>query len=67
MGWTQSGDTLEQVRLCFPTQAEAEAYARQKGLIYTISPAHQRHLKPRNYTDNFRYIPPETAKDAKNA
>lgn len=67
MGWTQSGDTAEQLRLSFPTQVEAEAYARQKGLAYTVSPAHGRTLRPRNYTDNFRYIPPETGENSKNA
>ena len=58
MGWTSSGDTLNQVRLSFPTMQEAAAYAQQKGWAYTIQPPHERKVRPRNYVDNFRYIPP---------
>ncbi len=57
MGWTAAGDTLGQVRLHFPTQSEAEAYARKRELAYTVQPPHERRVKPRNYVDNFRYDP----------
>ncbi len=59
MGWTAAGDTLGQVQLRFGTLAEAQAYARKKGLNATVLPAHTRRIKPRNYADNFRYHPPE--------
>ncbi|MEM6682818.1 MAG: ETC complex I subunit [Pseudomonadota bacterium] len=54
MGWAGSGDTLEQVRLTFATQAEAIAYAKREGLAYRIVPVHDRTLKPKSYADNFR-------------
>lgn len=60
MGWTASGDTLNQVRLEFATMDEAIAFAQKKGWAYTVLPAQERVLKPRNYVDNFKYIPPET-------
>ncbi len=58
MGWVSSGDTLNQVKLNFGTMEEAVAFARKKGWEYTLSLPHERRLKPRNYSDNFRYIPP---------
>jgi len=59
MGWTASGDTLNQVRLTFKTVEDAVAYAQQKGWGYSVLPTHERHVVPRNYADNFKYIPPE--------
>lgn len=58
MGWVSSGDTLNQVKLNFGTMEEAVAFARKKGWEFTLSPTHGRRIRPRNYTDNFRYIPP---------
>lgn len=58
MGWVASGDTLNQVRLHFPSREDAEAYAREQGWAYSVAPAHERRLRPRNYVDNFRYLPP---------
>lgn len=60
MGWTSSEDTLNQVRLKFDTRESAVAYAQGKGWSYTLSPERCRNRRPRNYVDNFRYIPPET-------
>lgn len=57
MGWTGSGDTLNQVRLRFDTQAEAETFAEAKGLQYTILPPHARRMTPRSYLDNFKPPP----------
>lgn len=63
MGWTSSGDTLNQVSLNFETAEDAVAYATKKGWNYTIQPAQERIVRPRNYVDNFKYVPPEeTAK-----
>ena len=59
MGWTASGDTDNQVRLRFPTQDKAIAYAQEQGWAFTLAPAHERIVRPRNYVDNFRYIPPK--------
>ena len=53
-GWAGSGDTRDQVRLSFPTQAAAIAYAEREGLAFTLVPAPQRTLKLQSYADNFR-------------
>ncbi len=59
MGWTASGDTTNQVRLRFDTAEKAVEYAVEQGWEYTLAPAHDRIIRPRNYADNFRYIPPK--------
>lgn len=59
MGWVSSGDTLNQVRIKFETEEEAVAFAQKHGIDYTISATHERRPKPRNYGDNFKYIPHE--------
>jgi hypothetical protein len=55
MGWSSAADTLNQIRLRFPTQEEAEAYARGEGLEYTVVEPQERRPKPKSYADNFRY------------
>ena len=55
MGWTSSGDTSQQLRLHFATKDEAIAYARQQGLAYVLEEATPRRIKPKSYSDNFRY------------
>jgi hypothetical protein len=65
MGWTAAGDTLEQVRLKFDTLEEARRYADEKGYVYMIDPVHERKVKPRNYGDNFRYVPHQAAEEKK--
>jgi len=62
MGWTQSGDTLGQVRLKFTTVEDAKHYAEEQGLDYRVQVASERKVKPRNYGDNFKYIPHEESK-----
>lgn len=59
MGWTASGDTLNQVRLKFETLEQATARADREGFDYIVIPPQERIIKPRNYGDNFRYRPPE--------
>lgn len=61
MGWSSSGDTLNQVKMEFPTEEEAVRFAEKKGWAYTVLPAQERRISPRNYVDNFKYIPPEEA------
>jgi hypothetical protein len=53
-GWAGSGDTREQVRLGFPTQEAAIAYAEREGLAFTVIAAPERKLKLQAYADNFR-------------
>ncbi len=57
MGWSSSESTEGQVRLNFDTQDDAIEYAKRKGLAYTLFAEQERKIKPRNYTDNFKYIP----------
>ncbi len=61
MGWTSSGDTKNQVRLRFDTLEAARAFAREKGWTYTEQPAQKRVVRPRNYGDNFKVIPQDSA------
>jgi hypothetical protein len=62
MGWTSSGDTLNQVRLKFDTIEEARQFAAREGLDYAIQPVHERKLRPRSYAYNFK-TPPGGADD----
>jgi len=55
MGWSSAQDTLNEVRLHFPTLEEAVGFARKHGLDYTIIEPHARTPKPKAYADNFRY------------
>jgi len=54
MGWIASGDTLNQVRLRFPTKEEAVAFAERKGWSYDVAEARERRVQPKSYADNFR-------------
>ncbi|MEG3123979.1 ETC complex I subunit [Sphingomonas sp. GB1N7] len=53
-GWAGSGDTRDQLRLGFPTQEAAIAYAEREGLAFTVIAAPERKLKLQAYADNFR-------------
>lgn len=53
MGWISSTDMTRQIKLTFATLEEAEAYAKQHQLTYTIRPEHQRRQVPKNYASNF--------------
>jgi hypothetical protein len=64
MGWTQGKDTRTQVRLKFNTLEQAEQYAEDNGLYYQVLASSERKPKPRNYGDNFKYIPPEDSESA---
>jgi hypothetical protein len=55
MGWTSSADTRAQLRLRFDTLEEAVAYAHKEGLMYSIEQSRERTIKPKAYSDNFRY------------
>jgi ETC complex I subunit conserved region len=54
MGWVSSSDTRAQLKLAFPTEAAAVAYAMSKGLAYIVIPSAPRALKLQSYADNFR-------------
>lgn len=59
MGWSQAGDTLNQVRLKFSTKEAAIAHAQSQGWAYNVAADKSKIVKPRNYMDNFKYIPPK--------
>jgi hypothetical protein len=61
MGWTASADTLNQVKLRFATQDEAVAFATREGLSYSVEQPKPHRVRPRNYADNFRYVPTKPA------
>ena len=54
MGYTASTDMQAQIRLSFDTLEEAERYARDNGIPYTVQPAHDPTPKRVSYPDNFR-------------
>ncbi|MDB5505964.1 MAG: complex subunit [Devosia sp.] len=54
MGYTTSGDMLQQVKLSFETLEEAEAYAKKNGIPYRVQPVHEATDKRVNYSDNFK-------------
>lgn len=62
MGWASSGDTMNQVKMRFDSQADAIKFAKSEGLDYKVAAEQVRKTKPRNYGDNFKYIPHEEGK-----
>ncbi|WP_431284494.1 ETC complex I subunit [Humitalea sp. 24SJ18S-53] len=56
-GWWGSGDTEgTEVVLCFPTRADAVAYATAQGLAFEVEePPAPRAIKPKVYADNFKF------------
>ena len=59
MGWTSSGDTLNEVRMQFESKEAAISFAETRGIEYTLANDHLRKIKPRSYLDNFKYRPYE--------
>lgn len=55
MGWSSALDTLNEVQLHFPTQADAVAFAEKHALDYTVIEPHAPAPKRLSYADNFRY------------
>ena len=59
MGWVSSGDTMNQVKMRFDSKEDAIKFAKSEGLDYKVAAEQTRKTKPRNYGDNFKYIPYE--------
>ena len=53
-GWSGGADTQSQVKIDFPSQEAAEAYAEKYGISYHLVPPSERKLKLQSYADNFR-------------
>lgn len=58
MGWASAGDTLNEVRIRFDTLDAAVAFAKKRGLDYTVIAPKARTIRPKSYADNFRYDRP---------
>ncbi len=54
MGWAGGAETVEQIRLTFPSLEAALAYARAHGLEAEVVPPAPKRLILRSYADNFR-------------
>lgn len=57
MGWTSTDDNQAQVTLRFRTREEAEAYAREKGIEYSLVSPKERApiVRPGGYGENFAH------------
>ncbi|TXM93892.1 ETC complex I subunit [Methylobacterium sp. WL116] len=56
MGWTGSGDMLQQVHLKFETLEDAVAYAKKAGIVYRVEePKTAPPRKGLSYSDNFKF------------
>jgi hypothetical protein len=53
MGWTGNTDTNAQVKLKFPSEEDAVAYAKRNNLDYIIMEPHNPKIKIQAYSDNF--------------
>jgi len=54
MGWSSAQDTLNEVKMHFPTLDEAIAFAEKHRLEHTIIEPQIRTPKTKSYADNFR-------------
>lgn len=54
MGWAGSGDTRRQLKLRFPSQKAAVAYAEKHGIDAEIHKTPPKRLTLQAYADNFR-------------
>lgn len=57
MGWTGMTDTVQQVKLFFPTKEEAIAYAQKNGIEFEVIEPKKtgKTIKPKSYSANFAY------------
>lgn len=54
MGWTGSGDMRSQLRMKFPSEDAAVAFAKRNNMPYTVIRPHARTPKIKSYAENFR-------------
>jgi hypothetical protein len=55
MGWSGSHDTDRQLNIWFATKEEAVAFAKARGLNFTVIEPHERVIRPKAYADNFAF------------
>jgi hypothetical protein len=58
MGWASAADTLNEVHLRFETLEEAVAFAQKHGIDYSVVKPREPRLRPKSYSDNFRWQRP---------
>jgi hypothetical protein len=58
MGWSSAGDTLNEIHLRFETLDEAVAFAQKHGIEYQVVKPSEPRLRPKSYSDNFRWQRP---------
>ena len=55
MGWTGMTDMAQEIRLSFPTQDAAIAYAKRNGIPYEVFVPNARSAVKKAYADNFSF------------
>ena len=55
MGWTSSNDMEQELRMYFPSQKEAENFAKKNNIGYEIITPKERKVKKKSYADNFKW------------
>ncbi|AKK20487.1 ETC complex I subunit [Candidatus Liberibacter africanus] len=55
LGYTSSKDTLQQVKIFFPSLETAEKYAKDRFIQYYVIPLHKETQKKLSYQKNFSY------------
>lgn len=51
IGWASSGDTLNEIRMSFPSREAAERFAAKQGWEVVPYDPQERRIEPRNYAD----------------
>ncbi|MFW0777371.1 MAG: ETC complex I subunit [Rickettsiales bacterium] len=55
MGWTGMTDTLQEIRMNFPTKEAAIAHAERENIAYDVYEPNERHMIKKAYADNFKF------------
>lgn len=58
-GWTSADSTTGQVQMKFESLDQAVAFADKNALDYRIKHKKSRRVRPRNFMDNYKYVPLE--------
>lgn len=61
MGWISAEDSFSELKqsLRFPSEEDALAFVKNKGWEIIVREPNERHVRPRNYLDNFRIVRPQ--------
>lgn len=55
MGWTSTRDPVLNLRIRFPSLDKAVKFAEKHGMHYTVYPAHEKKIKGKSYSWNFKW------------